>query len=626
MESKNDIDEKTITIYFDDDTTQEGTSSLIRETDLPYSANITDERTKSYLSARSELWSNKLVPFVVHHMRDDRRQKKWSYVFMRKPTEPVINEINKIARDMVWYAGISNRKNHPACFTCKQFLLGPAFYVDANGKSPLDVCTCDAYASVAKNIRSCHIQTDTVKFITNHDIGDKMSGSNTRGEPFYHLSIKSDSVTENVENIVSYQISVDHWLPIFKKVFNELASPETIKSMDVCIELLKKITYGDKLLRSAEWFRDTMEKYLNVNVTTDDVFARDECLHETGTFGSMCYEKRDSMIKLRRIHVLIEAMLPELVEGVHELMGCPVMSQFNKNTRNAMETAHNEKAFRTLIKNRLDPTVYCRPTSEPSALQLIDASKIIGDFENNLMTTSDLIRLSIEYPDFVRIICNTTEARGTTQKASDILIEAAKNKKQNTLKNNSGITGFASRCQTRTKPSTFTQLLTMPLSSLKGLQIWIDNNMYCTYLTTYPDSCKHLFTTGADRGYLWTYFLSTYKYLSHDKRFGMQIGWSDVTCIVDCKKSIFFGVKDATITERTGATHSCYPETICPKYKRIIRKSMELLCNKRISVPTGQTFVAGIGTTMSNTDKKTINKIVFRFAENPSDTFFIQSF
>ena len=58
--------------------------------------------------------------------------------------------------------------------------------------------------------------------------------------------------------------------------------------------------------------------------------------------------------------------------------------QTGKQLIDLMKDAHDEKSMAILCNARLDPRNYQRPTAEPSAGQVTEAIKHLGDFTNTV--------------------------------------------------------------------------------------------------------------------------------------------------------------------------------------------------------------------------------------------------
>lgn len=588
------------------------------------------------MQSRDKLWSSEIEPFTVSFVPRNSGTKTvtLSYVFERKLDEQTETLLKDVLVDMMSSTDDTNDTCVKTCYTCKDFLVGPSLYVDKNCRGPLDVCTHEPYISLANYIRNLPVCMDHVKFITLLDIGHKQCGKNaTTGEPYFHLATRSKNMSENYRNINDYDISVRHWLPTFKRVFGELASEDTLRSMETCMALLKKVTYGDKLLGSAKWFYETMKSYMDAS--SDDCKASSDRHHDS--------DKRDrNDCRVRQLEVLVNAMLPNLVKGASNLMDCPVMSQFNKNTRNAMEVAHDEAAFRKIIKERLDPTNYMRPTTEASASQLLAAADIIGDFSSKIMTLEDFQKIAADYPDTaVYVPCYDNKSKYSTP--ASILIDEAKSKNAG-KKGNKMFGSFADRCKTkiRTIPKTFRELVSLSSEDLVGLQVNVEPLSHPVYMTTYPDSCRCLFGPSSNKGYLWAFFQEKFGKQKLPRRFYIRKKWNNVSGIMFIGRSVFVGVYGAKITEATGATYSCFPESLSTEYARTIRKPMEKLCSKPVPLLPGTSTtslslsrdvinesskqcMAGIGTSRAK-GEKALTSISFRFVESSDDVFYIDMF
>ena len=226
-----------------------------------------------------------------------------------------------------------------------------------------------------------------------------------------------------------------------ERLMKENSGDGIIESLELLLSLLPKITYGDKIQKSTEWFLKYMKKYL------------------------------DSSTQSQRQFVILEALLNQYLVpgyGAERIIGMN-LKQTKDTILEAMSCAHNETALVKMLTNLFNPTTYMRPTALPSEGNIAEAMKIFKDtdFSTTVMSVQNLI----EKYGGKAVPSKTLEPSG-----NDAL--SAWSSMRNSLKSvhttgkRGGASGFAKRSGTTafTEPRTVVELFER-LEEFPGLEI-----------------------------------------------------------------------------------------------------------------------------------------------------------
>ena len=592
-----------------------------------------DPRSVTYLKARLKLWNKapfkpivistktaKLPPTddpVEETKAGDGDENQLALTFMRFAGRHLRAPMGKLEKDMNWDT------EGKICRACHDFLWCYCLSVGADpSATPLDGTDQVDYDAAAAVIREgAKLCYNHVKLVEEDWLGTPHAGVHaTTGHPFHHLATrvaaKTTVPTRETLNATlpaavarktlsreDYFKGIKHWLPIFSRTFSELCGDEMVASIDVAVDLLETVPYGDKLIRSARWFQTALREY-NAAPTEHD-----------------------------KIIILLQYMVPVLTKaGVS--VDCPPMSQFNKNTRDLMEHANDAKAFAKMVAERMNPATYRQATTEASECQLEEGAKILADhgFSASLIPlgAADAVLSRGEIPH----VCLVDE-RGiiledpavAAPSPADLLLSkaAAKTAARSVGKRRggAGAKNFAARAaggagsgptSSFTPPTTFAELMAMPPSELVGLQI--DVSTYDPVaLSMYPDSAKALFKPSAANGILWSFYFDTWKSVYGGivcSKYGLKMHWQPVTMVCALgDRSVFVGVAgtrpDAIMSYMTHETF------LDDEFARgPLRKSMaELKKQPMVVDPALKPFALGVGMTRQK-GKLTSNTFTFR--------------
>jgi len=333
-----------------------------------------------------------------------------------------------------------------------------------------------------------------------------------------------------------------------------------IQSLDILIETLPKVDYGDKLEKSAIWFRAAIDEYMNHNGNTFD----------------------------KTIIVLKHLLLAPLVPGVaEEKIICTYLKQVKDNTINAMSVAHNEKALRSLLQERFSPSKYCRPTAEPKDGQLAQAIKMFTDlgFSTSVMPVSNIPKYGGKL----------VPSANTMNNATDVWSSQLESKKK------SGAAGLASR--STSFPTTINDLFNT-LENFPGLKINTTNS-FPVLLTEYPESARDALT----HPFLWCFnngqSVSIY---------GISSGFQDISAIIFMGRNVFFGIKESHLT--TTPKNTCFPEFLTPAYQRKCRSAFEDLNRKTSPLYNRDNnggYALGVGTSRKDSSNNLYAPVTFSY-------------
>ncbi len=560
-----------------------------------------DPRSVTYIKARLALWSAEpFSPIVIstktaYHDDDitdcdeDVGESKEEggvlcLAFKRILPDAVVSALQKIIHQMNWDT------ESKSCRACSDFLLNSCRLVgsDAN-MTPLHAETPVQYKFAAERIHSSPPVYNELVSLSSLELGHSQLGKcNKTGRLFHHLSRKVARKTSvptreeldatlpahearKVMAVDDYVKGIRHWLPIFRRTFSELCGDDMVASVTAAIELLPKVPYGDKLVGSARWFLRALLAY---NAATTE--------HE-------------------RVIVLLRHMVPSLRKAGLSV-DCPVMSQFNGNTRNLMEHAGDATAFEKMVAERMNPTRYRQSTTEASGKQLVVAASILEDHK----FSASLIPLNIN--DIEVVLRDISHVCLFGEVGEDLLHSAVSGasllRHKAAAKAAGGAKGFAVRVSstpTFVPPKTFTELLSLSPDTLAGLQV---DTLGCipVVISSYPDSARPLFSTQADKGILWNFFNGG---MSLSRTLGVTLGWHPVTLMCTLgDRSVFVGVagaKPISKESKLHATHECF---LADEFARgPLRKSMAELKKQEMVVDPSKQYALGFGNSRMVGDK-----------------------
>lgn len=399
--------------------------------------------------------------------------------------------------------------------------------------------------------------------IINGPIGVQHAGG------FEHLYVDLPTCTlANKWTVEDYQWFVHQHFPTMSRLMAENASSGILESLELLLSLLPKVTYGDKIQKSTEWFLKYMKMYLGAT------------------------NQKDKDI------IVLKALLNQyMVDGYGEE---PIVATNLKQTKDtvlkAMSCAHSESALVNMLTKLFNPTTYMRRTAAPSEGSLSVAMGIFKDanFSTTVMSLSNMHKYGIKAPPSEDSSSSGGDAMSTWGAMRDGL-EASRTKGQR-----GGAAGFAKRSGATSAasfvpPTTINELFDM-IDNLPGLKVKVDYKSHAVMLTEYPDTANDLFKFE----FLWAFQNNGGPMSSY----GIPTRFHTITAMTppgSMGRNVFFGIKDAYMRGSPGNT--CFPTFLKEGIQRKAGSAFESL-NKSTSakIPTGGGPLAlGVGTSRRDT-------------------------
>ena len=504
----------------------------------------------------------------------------------RKPSPEVTDLIEEIYKGM-------------KCRVCRKFLTKHAMYVGADETGPLAAAGVTeqhhhpTYKKLAEAIEKCAIAEYIVIDIRTYGVA-KFGG-------FDHFSVEVAAITEGTKfEVADYRyLFHQHAGTVVNLLIREGQDEhQALKSLDRFIDLLPKVTYGDKLAHSAKWFREEMSIWIK----------------EGGNTATPAKQKLMAMRALCRTG---------LAKGLgRERMVVPNVKQVKDNTLDAMAKAKNEEELKHFLGERLSPQNYQRPTVEATTAQMSEAMKHFKDldFKVDLMPLEHVTKY-----DGKVAIKQEAEAKASKKGMDDAVTAWDKMLQKKNKKPTAS--GFAARCDSASEkekasheeddmdielPTTMTGLL-KDLDKYPGLEVETDNHTP-VLATEYPDSAKEAMRYP----HLWAFF-NGYKISKYGTRFGIKTGFQQVSCLLRLgERSMFVGVRPTELPrDRKVLGNTCFPAFLSASYQRHCRRAFEQLNQVPMGVPDmpeETEWALGVGVSAGDADKNLVaGGITFRY-------------
>ena len=308
----------------------------------------------------------------------------------------------------------------------------------------------------------------------------------------------------------NYNWFIHQHFPTLLRLMSENNNDGIIPSLELLLSLLPKVTYGDKIQKSTEWFHRYMSEYRSVHTRRD------------------------------RDIVVLKALLNQyMVPGLDEE---PIVATNLKQTKDtvlmAMSCAHSETALVNFLTKLFNPTTYMRKTAAPTAGSLAVAMNIFKDanFSTTVMTINKLLdNYGGKAPPITPDSQSGADAFSIWSGMQNSL-EATQTKGKR-----GGAGGFAQRAGTSVfvAPTTIRELFAR-IEEFPHLMIYVSNSCHPVFLSEYPDTASHLIK----HPFLWAFQNSSTPYASY----GIDTGYHNVCpsydrpryhgskCILWCKR------------------------------------------------------------------------------------------
>jgi hypothetical protein len=403
-------------------------------------------------------------------------------------------------------------------------------------------------------------------------IGTKESGG------FEHLYVELPYCELKKFTVDDYNWFINQHFPTIQRLMKENSNDGIIESLELLLSLLPKITYGDNIQRSTEWFLKYMMEYRSV----DSDFERDM--------------------------VIMKALLNQYMLPGHgsERIVATNLKQTKDTVLEAMSCAHNESALVKLLTNLFNPTTYMRPTAAPSEGNIKEAMKIFenANFSTTVMTVDNLISKygGKAVPEGKHDSTNNDAMSAWGSMRDSIQDSRVKGKR-------GGASGFAKRAGTNefTAPTTVVELFER-LNEFPGLEI-MTYSMSPTTLTEYPDTSSDLLK----HPFLWSFHNGK----SVESCYSISSGYHKVNAMTSpgsMGRSVFFGLHGVSFTGST-KYNTCFPTFLKEAVQRKCRSAFEKLnTTTTAAIPSGCSQLAyGVGTSRTDSLNGLYSILMFRY-------------
>ena len=501
---------------------------------------ITKNNTNdTYDIFRDHIYSLDLTTTKVITSNNDILYVAWMY----EKTEEFTDILRQLRYDSM-YTSIR-------CNTCLEFMKTYMPMVFENGKTMFDnfpPLTTEDMALI-KRLKSC-LRSKGRYVVVNGPIGTKHAGG------FEHLYINMPSCELKRFSVDDYNWFINQHYSTLYRLMKENSGDGIIESLELLLSLLPKITYGDKIQKSTEWFLKYMNKYLSVDSNTE------------------------------RDMVVLEALLNQyMVNGYeHERIVATNLKQTKDTVLKAMSCAHNESALIKLLSELFNPSTYMRPTATPTEGNIKETMKIFKDanFSTTVMTIENLITKygGKAVPRKSQVMSNNEAMSAWGSMLNNIQDSKVKGKR-------GGASGFAKRSNTRkfVAPTTVVELIDR-IDEFPDLEIGTSFATPVT-LTEYPNTASHLFKYP----HLWCF---------HNGKNARQCygvtGYRKVSAICTMGRNVFVGL-DNTKYIKTNRYNTCFPSFLNEGIQRKCRSAFEKLNTETgVRVPSNSGQLAyGVG-------------------------------
>lgn len=361
---------------------------------------------------------------------------------------------------------------------------------------------------------------------------------------FNHFSIETSTEIPTLTDLTQRQRLLDKYIPMMTEVFSANGIAGIFDSLDTLIKVLPTVTYGVKLLESAQWFRR----------------------HITENFK---YCSRPEQLK-----ILSNAIfdLEYSIDAASKDPVLPLYHQLVNNTLNALEKCNNISGLQNLLTQRLSPTNYQVKTASATDGQIAVAEKLIGDFSVKLMTVESAIN------NHAAIAIKHVEENSASNAYNNM-------KSKKTPKNNAA--GFASRSN-----STLTTIKTM-----KQLLENLPENLEVNVQNQTPVHAVDF--DGLKEGIYQTKFSWGFHNGSGPRQFGMTNEWYKVIAILPMKNNYLF-ICDIPSPILTLCGPCCHVSLLTAAYNKSCGQTFgNLSSNLKINIPSVGPYAIGIGTSLN---------------------------
>lgn len=420
------------------------------------------------------------------------------------------------------------------CRTCKNFIdeyariafLENTFVFD-NAPSPYNLLS-----------NSLNKDNGSIVIFNKEELGIQYSGG------FRHFVVTVNPSIMKTFSHSDYQHYLNQDFDFFLRTLNQYSSNMMIDSLNLFIEILPKVSYGDKLEHAAKWFRDCVQTW---NLRTSN----------------------DVDNKMLALQLLLSYKLDKGDHIIHT-----GLRQVKNNVLDCLEHAHDESTLISMLNKRLSPLNYCRTSGMISDQQLEEGLSVFNEcgFYTKIMEFDDVVKYGghlvkhIPREDFRVPVLNSELNH----------YQSRRNRAHN----------FAYRSRKNYVKITMSDLI-RNLDRYPNLEVSVDGLDHIL-LSVYPETARHLIK----HDYLWAF---KYGCDLHNVNNGYYMRIDAI--MITPNNSIMFINKNL---KKEIPINTCFPEFLKNEYQRKYRRVFESF-NKQDIRPSIKNGALGFGSSFVKT-------------------------
>lgn len=375
-----------------------------------------------------------------------------------------------------------------------------------------------------------------------------------------HFSIKTSTKLTN-ENLDIKKKLLKKYVGLMFTSFAKNGVSGIQSSMDSFISVLPTVTYGDKLIASARWFRKhIVDNFCNLSLPA----------------------------KLRLIGNAIFD-LESCVEAGSGDVSLPLYHQLTGNVLDALEYANDIPALKNILQERLSPLNYQVKTAEAKDGQIDMAIKLIGDFSVKLMT----VEASYKY-GAIKI--------GLPSSALSTF-----NSMKKTKENSSKAAGFATRATSYIGRCSNTKLTTLNTMDALLANLPADLEVLTTSQTPVYANEWTLKEGVAQTDFTWNFANG-----NSPAVFGMS-GWHKVIAILPMMRNYLLICEGAKCPVFDKMSVGCHVGLLTSSYNKSCGTAFgNLNLRMTLEIPNNGPYAIGIGTSKTGEESRLVRPLVLR--------------
>jgi len=519
----------------------------------------------SFVDSDYDTMFNQMTTMTMTPWQADTCLGKIVFYLFKQDTSPIFaNTVDTIHSEL-------------KCSTCKTFMLSYGRLTDSKGDSPFS-----RGPTIYKKL------SDTVAESPYYDISHEnlpvvITSSNcvvgnATAVPFTHFHVKFNEVSSletfgKPLTLVEINQTMTKYLPLLHNAQLKYGESGIHASLDLCLQSLDQVTYGNRFKESTRWFRrHIVENYKTLPIQD-------------------------------KYYVLMKMMFDTpLSRGINEMI-CTAYHQVTCNILEGLASAQSAYSLKRMLTTRLDPSNYCRPTTAPDENELkvaIDCLKGTG-FTIQVMTEEELLT---KY-DGIKCFTPENEDRGDIISAMQAKLSSLTLKKQTA-------SNFAARSNAQGEFQVNTIMDIIEIAKTTPVEVYGGNP---TCLTTYPDTAKDIVI----HPHLWIFHnRNTHADFSLDARPNCHDASNSMGCnlVTSCKiygRNVFFVCKGAS-PKQSYVCPGYFPEFLSPAYQRKCRVAFESM-NKTETLAYPRDgkppYTFGVGTSIINDEGTLYGSLTF---------------